>query len=678
MSDFLKWKGAIQKKLTLMTKHEMFRSNANKDLMVDTYLKSFPEGTNPVYRENTEHDCTCCKQFIRASGDALAIIDGKLVSIWDVKIGGHYQVVTDAMSKFVKSNGIHDLFLSPEAKLGTDSNREFDENNKVVNTWDHFYFKLPVKFVNNKTAPGKTLDSVLGDKRETKNVFKRGMTEISKEAMETTLELIDGGLYRGAEFKSNVQKFLKEKILFDKQRSNIAKERFCWLRSSELGGFARLRNSAIGTLMVDLANGVEIDKAIHSFGTKLDPLNYKRSKAPVTATMVAKAEETVNKLGILEALPRRFAVARDVTVNNVIFADRSVKPKMKGASSIFEEMKQEAPAKAQTKNVEEVSIDNFLTKVIPEANGIEVLFENEKANNLMSLIAPVDAEAPSILEWDNNFSWSYNGEVTDSIKERVKKAGGNVSGVLRWSLSWFNNDDLDIHVIEPNKNHIGFEDKSGHASTGELDVDMNDRLSNMSRNAVENITWADKRRMQEGLYTVFIHNYQARETADVGFTVEMEFEGVTHTFNYNRAVGNKAKVEVATFRFTRKDGIKFVKSIPSTHAARDVWGVKTNSYQKVKMVVQSPNHWDSNESGNKHWFFILEGCNNPKEARGFYNEFLRKDLTEHRKVFELMSSKMKTPKSDEQLSGLGFSSTQKNSITCRVSGEKQRVYKVNF
>ena len=29
----------------------------------------------------------------------------------------------------------------------------------------------------------------------------------------------------------------------------------------------------------------------------------------------------------------------------------------------------------------------------------------------------------------------------------VKRAGGNVTGKLRVSLSWFNHDDLDLHVV---------------------------------------------------------------------------------------------------------------------------------------------------------------------------------------------------------------------------------------
>jgi hypothetical protein len=82
--------------------------------------------------------------------------------------------------------------------------------------------------------------------------------------------------------------------------------------------------------------------------------------------------------------------------------------------------------------------------------------------------------------------------------------------------------------------------------------------------------------------------------------------------------------------------------------------------------------------GNRHHFFMIDGCANDGTARGFYNEFLKSELDPHRKVIEIVGSKMRTEQAKHQLSGLGFSSTQRNKLTVRVMGAFTRVIKVVF
>ena len=96
------------------------------------------------------------------------------------------------------------------------------------------------------------------------------------------------------------------------------------------------------------------------------------------------------------------------------------------------------------------------------------------------------------------------------------------------------------------------------------------------------------------------------------------------------------------------------------------------------MIMNSPNHWDGEETGNKHLFFILDNCKNPESVRGFYNEYLRSDLNKHRKVFEVLASQLKAEYSDEQLSGVGISSTLSKELVLKVTGKTSRVKKVKF
>jgi hypothetical protein len=73
---------------------------------------------------------------------------------------------------------------------------------------------------------------------------------------------------------------------------------------------------------------------------------------------------------------------------------------------------------------------------------------------------------------------------------------------------------------------------------------------------------------------------------------------------------------------------------------------------------------------------MLDGCANDGQARGFYNEFLKPALDKHRKVIELVGSKLKVEADANQLSGLGFSDTRHTEILVRVTGNITRVLKV--
>ncbi len=107
---FTQFKQAVQRQFNEMQNHgTIYRSNIDKDYLWNLYLKSFPEGSNPIFRERTKHDCQCCKSFIRNAGTMLSICNNKLISIWDIQIGGIYQIVADELSKAVKKASIQSV-----------------------------------------------------------------------------------------------------------------------------------------------------------------------------------------------------------------------------------------------------------------------------------------------------------------------------------------------------------------------------------------------------------------------------------------------------------------------------------------------------------------------------------------------------------------------------------------
>jgi len=319
--EFKDFKTAISERLAEMTKEKtLYVTDVSKDLMWERYLESFPEGTNPIFIERTEHDCNCCKQFIRDCGNVVAINkDLEFESIWDINIGGHYQAVADEMALLVKFAGIKDKYLHYQKRLGTDFNHREFEDGKIVK-FEHFHFLLPFKFVNRDD-----LESTLSMYRANVHVFKRGLEEITKEALQIVLELIDqDSLYRGQEHRVAVQSFIKLK---EKGYLNLATlgavDRFCWKYATKPG--ARIRNTAIGTLLIDISEGMDLTQAVKRFESKVAPENYKRPTALITESMIKKAQKKIESLGYTNSLPRRNAVMDDLTINNVLFADRDTK-----------------------------------------------------------------------------------------------------------------------------------------------------------------------------------------------------------------------------------------------------------------------------------------------------------------------------------------------------------------
>lgn len=682
--EFTEFKKLFQKNFTEITKNSstLFEVNLDKDVLWNLYLDSFPTGSNEVYRTRREYDCSCCRHFVKSIGNAVVIENNQVKTIWDFETRDNvFQPVIDALSQYVKSNFVSDVWVSKFRKIGTDKN--FDESDGKVTEWQHFYLDLPLKFVN---QTGKSEGEVKGTYRDTKNVFKRSLDEITEESLVTVLELIaQNSLYKGEEWNSALTEFLKLQKEYKKLKSDNEKENFAWEQSMKVGGaIGRIKNHSIGTLLMDISNGEDLDIAVKKYEVIVAPTNYKRPKAIFTKKMLEDARKTIEELGYLESLGRRYASLDDITVNNILFSNKDSAKRIAGTNVFDDMLGNVANNPKKFSKIEEVSIEDFVKNVLPLTQEVEVYLENKHSANFVSLIAPENKNAPSMFKWNNAFSWAYAGNITDSdIKDRVKSAGGNVEGILRFSIQWndgkqYDENDLDAHAIEPNGTEIYYATHKQRPTTmsGVLDVDIIHPWANNP--AVENITWSRKDLMKYGTYKFFVHQFSNRGGRE-GFKAEIEFDGQIYAFEYNKELRQGENIYVADVTYNQNGGFTIQEKLPSSVSSKDVWNLKTNQFVPVSVVMFSPNYWDGQSGvGNRHYFFMLKNCINPELPNGFYNEFLKEDLMKHKRVFEALGGKMAVKEIDDQLSGLGFSSTKRNELVVKVKSQSERVIKIKF
>ncbi|HOV34892.1 MAG TPA: hypothetical protein PLS56_02780 [Candidatus Dojkabacteria bacterium] len=672
-----------------------------------TYLSNFPKDQNPIFRDpaSSSHNCNLCHNFVRRYADIVAIDENlEIMTIFDVEADEEYNASAKALATLIRKSPIKNVFFEtwkelnslPYAKitkkdetyqLGMASNvkrytKEEAEKYGVVKaneirTFEHMHLFVPKKFVK---ITGVSKESAITGYRYAKNVFQRAMETISVDTLELVKDLINqGSLLDGTTHLYKIEQIIPLKKEYDEINSPEKRERWCWIASYDLP-FAKFRNELIGVLCAELSEGEEINKACESWNRRVDPRNYMKATAPITKKQIEEAKKFVIENGYEESFNRRLATIEDVKVSEILHSN-TADTKEKSVS-IFDGVKSTSTRhkRNEFEGVEEVTIEKFMKDILPTLSSIEVYLDNKHENNFVSLTTANNPDSKKIFKWNNNYSWTFNGNLAgkSQIKEAVKAAGGKIVGDLRFSITWNEggNDyvDFDAHCQSPHE-HIYYASYRGKGNPspcgGNLDVDM---IAPRDL-GVENIVYADKKKMRDGNYVLSVKHFSG--DGKKGFKAEIEMDGETFTYSCDRHTAGFKHVATVTL----KDGKFSIKHMmPETQiASKEVYGLETKQFHKVNLMCLSPNHWDGNNVGNKHYFFMLDGCRAPNAIRGFHNENLIPELAAHRKVLEVLgATAMIEPKEKKQLCGLGFNATVRDEVLARIQGSHKRVVKIKF
>ena len=704
---------SIQAQLDRMCESgKLFKSNVTGDQLWTLYMQGF--GNDPVFRDpdSSVHNCNLCKNFIRRYGNVISLDkDYNIVTLFDGAVDEEFRESFRLMSEALKRAPIANVFFETylelnslpyerctmqqsKYKLGIDSNMKMynaEEARKFgvvkegeVRRFTHLHVMLPAMYVDKS---GSSIESVCANYRSSKEVFKRGLDEIAIDTLELVRDLItQGSLLNGESYLSKLTAFISFAI--DYTHVPVDKrDNWCWTKSHGLS-IARFRNELIGTLCVELSEGKELNAACLDWNKRADPVNYMKAKAPITQNQINEAQKFVQENGYEASFNRSLATLRDIKASEILHLNAGT-GEMKNVS-IFDNVKATSTRhkRSEFDGIEEVTIDKFMKDILPTCTSVELYLENRLEKNIVTLTTAKDPESKRIFKWDNNYSWTYEGNLAgkSEIKESVKLRGGETEGPLRFSISWAgpgsdDNTDLDAWATEPGGVSIGYSsmyrrDKEHRSPcSGQLDVDIIRPADYHGKDIVENIVWTDKNKMKNGPYRLWIDTYANRRLK--GAKAEVEIEGEIYTYEKK---GSFPKLEVAVV--TLKDGQFTIEHkaplVESALQPKEIYGLESLKFHKVNLVCLSPNYWGENKTGNKHYFFMLEGCKVDKPIRGFHNENLNGDLLEHRKVMEVLGLSAMIQPVDDQLSGVGFNATVRDEVILKLGGSFKRVVKVKF
>ena len=212
------------------------------------------------------------------------------------------------------------------------------------------------------------------DARANRKVLESSTSNISLYAINTVLELIEtDSLYRATEWKKVLLTF-KEYLENHEKISISDKDIYYWIKSIELGPvISKIKNHSIGVLLTDITDGMPLEDAVNKYEKIVAPTNYKRPKPILTRQMIEKAQNKIEELGFADIIPRRYANPSDISINDILFANRIVKPELKKSEGIFDKLTKFIPHKTQNfDKIQEIKLNDFIENVLPKALEVEL------------------------------------------------------------------------------------------------------------------------------------------------------------------------------------------------------------------------------------------------------------------------------------------------------------------
>ena len=353
---------------------------------------AFVNNIDVKYRQH--YTCRCCKNFIEKFGGLVFISrDGSIIpAVWADDVPKLFQASVKAVVDIVKKSVVTDVFITDQKILGTPKTGE----------WEHFYIELPTDMV--KKSYLFSSSQIMAAAKEDFKALMNGLTTFSPNHINTAIRILKAGTLSRSDKFLEIARWLKS--VHDRRNDAVdskKKTNVTWLSAvTAPSGFCHVKSSMIGTLLEDIANGLDFETIKERFEMKVDPERYMRAQSAPSEANIKRAEEIFEKLGIGSALERRFARLDEV---KTLWKPREQEKSLNKTKGLFSHLKSKETIYRSESNElnlppKRITWDKFSRTVLPEAESIELSVSF--ASDLFSGILTAEHnDARPIIQWDN-------------------------------------------------------------------------------------------------------------------------------------------------------------------------------------------------------------------------------------------------------------------------------------
>lgn len=384
----------------------------------------------PGHRQ--QHNCTACRRFIERFGALVTIRENGETDpvMWSKPPDDSFYMGAFAeLCRRVRKAKVIAPFYAKEKEWGQG----------VTGNWTHMSVNPPERLIYRIRAlsPGQAMAAAM----ENHKTVLTALAEFKSDALKQALKLLRAeALQRSDKFTGPVQWLLD---LHERPKGRLGNNVLWREIASAPAGYCHPKASVVGSLLEDIAAGLDFSTIKGRFNAKLGPLQYQRPQAAPKAGNVAAAERLVEKLGLQRSLERRFARFEEVAHASIWRPKPVLAIRPKAASpGVFGNVK----ARGKTSTVPSVALPNqtltwekFARVVLPLAQRLEL--DAPSFGRYIALTTAVDRKAPPIFKWDhederNPVSWYVYPNGSPASQWRLKSGWNDVAVVVPFPTCW--------------------------------------------------------------------------------------------------------------------------------------------------------------------------------------------------------------------------------------------------